>query len=465
MNIARINCAHDNPSVWKRIIENVKKGAKSLDRQCMIVMDLAGPKTRTGAIKSRPGVIHVKPSRNSLGKITSPAKIWIAPSGLKPPGKSADFTIPVEKEFLKKIRKGSFLHYRDLHNKKGKIFITGKQGDGKWGICENSSYLLSGTRLYLGEEKSKDNPFGEIENLDAVQEYILLKKGDILNLHSDPLPGENAVSNLDGRLLSYAHISCTNPDVFSIVKPGEEVFFDDGKIEGVVVNVREGEMDVEITEAKPSGSKLKSDKGINFPQSSFSSPGFTEKDKTDIDFILEHADAVNLSFVNTAADISPLIDKIKEKKRETGLIIKIETRAGFKNLPDLLLSAMQTYPAGVMLARGDLAIESGWKNFATIQEEILRICGAAHVPVIWATQVLENLAKKGFPTRAEITDAAFAQRAQCVMLNNGKYIDKAVKMLDKILRRMEKFQKRQNTILPKLEQADKLVLSHEKYDI
>ena len=151
--------------------------------------------------------------------------------------------------------------------------------------------------------------------------------------------------------------------------------------------------------------------------------------------------------------------------QQLGIILKIETQKGFKNLPRILLKAMQTFPIGVMIARGDLAIETGWKNFASIQEEILRICEAAHIPDVWATQVLENLAKKGVPSRAEITDAAMSQRAECVMLNKGVYIEKAVKMLDKILRRMQRFQKKKETILPKLDDADKLYLSHDKFNI
>ena len=126
---------------------------------------------------------------------------------------------------------------------------------------------------------------------------------------------------------------------------------------------------------------------------------------------------------------------------------------------------MRSYPVGVMTARGDLAIETGWKNFATIQQEIMRICAAAHIPNIWATQVLENLAKKGTPSRAEITDSALAQQAECVMLNKGYYIQRAVKMLDKILRRMERFQRKNHRRLPRLENADKLLVSHEVYDV
>jgi pyruvate kinase len=90
-----------------------------------------------------------------------------------------------------------------------------------------------------------------------------------------------------------------------------------------------------------------------------------------------------------------------------------------------------------MIARGDLAVECGYTLLAELQEDILQISEAAHVPVIWATQVLETLTKKGTPTRAEITDAAMAARAECIMLNKGPYINKAVQVLDEILTRVK----------------------------
>ena len=111
---------------------------------------------------------------------------------------------------------------------------------------------------------------------------------------------------------------------------------------------------------------------------------------------------------------------------------------------------MRAYPAGVMIARGDLAVEVGWERLAELQEEILWLCEAAQLPVIWATQVLEGAAKKGRPTRAEITDAAMSQRADCVMLNKGPHILGAIKMLDNILRRMQGHQYKKTARLRKL---------------
>ena len=104
-------------------------------------------------------------------------------------------------------------------------------------------------------------------------------------------------------------------------------------------------------------------------------------------------------------------------------------------------------PASLDIARGDLAVECGYERLAEVQEEILWICEAAHLPVIWATQVLESLAKKGIPSRSEITDAAMGERAECVMLNKGLYIVEAVRALDDILRRREALQDKKRSML------------------
>ncbi len=131
-------------------------------------------------------------------------------------------------------------------------------------------------------------------------------------------------------------------------------------------------------------------------------------------------------------------------------MLKIETRTAFEHLPVILLQAMRSGNVGVMIARGDLAVECGWERLAEVQEEILWVCEAAHVPVIWATQVLENLAKTGAPSRAEITDAAMGERAECVMLNKGPHLVHAVQVLDDILCRMEAHQSKKSARLRRL---------------
>ncbi len=256
-----------------------------------------------------------------------------------------------------------------------------------------------------------------------IAEPIALSKGDHLRLVRAPSgSGANVVVSI--------------PGVLDDVKSGHAVWFDDGKIGGVVERVDEGGATVRITHARGGKAELATDKGINFPDSTLHVDGFTGKDRADLCFVSRHADAVSLSFVQHRTDVRAISDCLNGAAEHMGLILKIETRAGFEALPRLLLDALGKRPLGVMIARGDLALEIGYERLAEVQEEILWICEAAHVPVIWATQVLERMAKDGVPTRAEVTDAAMAERAECVMLNKGKHVVDAVRALDDILCRM-----------------------------
>jgi pyruvate kinase len=119
------------------------------------------------------------------------------------------------------------------------------------------------------------------------------------------------------------------------------------------------------------------------------------------------------------------------------LIAKIETVAAVQSLPELIVQGAGVRPLAIMIARGDLMVEVGHRRMAEMQEELLWLCEAAHVPVIWATQVLDNLVKKGLRNRAELTDAAMAERAECVMLNKGPYVGDGVRLLADVLGRME----------------------------
>jgi pyruvate kinase len=215
-------------------------------------------------------------------------------------------------------------------------------------------------------------------------------------------------------------------------------------------------MMVEIVNARKTGSKLRADKGINFPSSKLNIRGLTAKDKKDLAFVVQNADIVNVSFVNRKQDVRDLITELQKLNtpKGFGIILKIETQSGFNNLAKILLEAMKTYPVGVMIARGDLAIECGWDNIGRVQREILSLCRAAHVPDIWATQVLENLSKQGIPSRAEMTDAAMAQRSDCVMLNKGPYILQAIKLLGTIFKDMELYQEKNVRLWPAMERAD-----------
>jgi pyruvate kinase len=198
-----------------------------------------------------------------------------------------------------------------------------------------------------------------------------------------------------------------------------------------------------VTQARPKGEKLRSGKGLNFPDTLLHLSPLTDQDRRDLDFVAAHADIVGYSFVQEAADIDLLQGELSARlgaRRPPAIVAKIETRRAVQNLPELIVHAAGRQPFGVMIARGDLAVEIGYQRLAEIQEEILWVCEAAHVPVIWATQVLETFVRKGVSSRAEMTDAAMAERAECVMLNKGPYVAEAVTILDDDLTRMQDHQ-------------------------
>jgi pyruvate kinase len=241
------------------------------------------------------------------------------------------------------------------------------------------------------------------------------------------------------------------PEVLADLCPGQRIWFDDGKIGGIVRETTPARARIEIIHANPKGSKLGADKGINLPDTAMRLPPLTAQDIDVLPFVVAHADLVGLSFVRQADDVVALQTRLAELGgQRLGLVLKIETAQAFQNLPELLLAAMRGPSVGVMIARGDLAIECGWERLAELQEEILWICEAAHVPVVWATQVLEHLAKEGMPSRAEITDAAMGERAECVMLNKGPHIREAVRVLDDILHRMQGHQEKKRPMLRRL---------------
>ena len=254
--------------------------------------------------------------------------------------------------------------------------------------------------------------------------------------------------------MSPARIAVLLPQILDHAKPGDPVWFDDGKIGGVIRAVNADYVSVEITQARPEGEKLGAEKGINLPETQIDIPVITSDDEEALKFIVEHADIVGYSFVRTESDVRQLLDRLDQLNgRHLGLVLKIETRKAFDNLPKLILAAMRARSIGIMIARGDLAVECGYQRLAEVQEEVLWVCEAAHVPVIWATQVLESLAKKGIPSRSEITDAAMGERAECVMLNKGAYAVTTVRVLDDILKRMQAHQEKKRSMLRELRLA------------
>jgi pyruvate kinase len=312
MNVARINCAHDNKEIWENMIALIRGSSDLTGIPCKIFMDLAGPKIRT--------------------------------------------------------------------------LILGK------GRMEGKASLAEGKEIILAEKDSGYDP-------------------------------------------SRVVIGCSEPEIIKQLKSGERVMFDDGLIETRVVSNSNGVATLKVIRISKKKPRLKSKKGINFPDTELVLPALTKQDRELIPFICRHADLLGYSFVRDAAGILELQEIIASFPKKPDIILKIETPQAVRNFPSLLLQGMKHKVFGVMIARGDLAVEIGFERMSEIQEEILWFCEAAHVPVIWATQVLETLNKSGIATRAEVTDASHAAMAECVMINKGDYVIEVINTLRDILQR------------------------------
>ena len=438
MDCARINCAHDDEAVWKQMCLHVRRAEQETGKRCRILMDLGGPKLRTGPLAPGPQALKIRPARSVLGSLVKPGAIWLTDNaGIPCPPDAA--VLPVLDEWHRNLKVRDVVVYRDARSKLRRMVIAEKRKNGCLAKVDSTSYIVPSTELRIVRGGKPLGVVGKVGALPCIEESLLLKPGETLVLSARNTPGKGARRSRNGAVLSPATISCTLPRVFADIKTGERICLDDGKITGIIESATKEEVRIKITAAKPQGSRLRADKGINLPDSELSMSGLTAKDIADLAFIAKHADIVALSFVRDPSDIVALHRHLARLGcSNLGVVLKIETRQAIRRLPSLLLSAMAAHPIGVMIARGDLAVELGFDNLAEAQDEILLTCEAAHIPVVWATQVLENLAKYGMPSRAEISDAAMGVRAECVMLNKGDYIGSAVTMLDTILKRMER---------------------------
>jgi len=342
MDCMRINCAHDSPPEWHEMLRNLRSAERHTRRRARVLVDLPGPKLRTGPLAPQP---------------------------------TSD-------------RKGDYL------------------------------------RLGIGDR-------------------LILTRG------GEPAPSGSGQGQI-------ARIGCSLAEAFAISRPGHHVWLDDGKIGAVVESVDHDSIELRITSAAAKGAKLRPGKGINLPDAVLEVDLLGSHSEEALRFAIEAADIVGLSFVSRPRDVERVSGYLDEHARmQVGMILKIETRRAFEHLPGMLLAALGCdRPSGVMIARGDLAVECGYERLAEVQEEILWLCQAGHVPVVWATEVLDRLARTGRPSRAEITDAAMGVQAECVMLNKGPEILQAIGVLDDILRRMERHHRKKRWLLPQLHASD-----------
>jgi pyruvate kinase len=433
MNIARINCAHDSPGSWQRLAEQVRTASRDTGQPCRILADLAGHKIRTGPLPDAPGVIHLRPERDRLGRLLEPARMTAMACH------QASSSLPSGVDCLLLLVSGSAMPQQgeDLlcHDARGKerVLVVERVENERITLqATQGCYFTAGNRCQSRRRRHVQGYFAGIP-----QSFVPLhlEIGNLLLLQSRGGPGGPALNGLPAR------ISCTVPEVIPQLPVGQQVWVDDGKIAAVVLEqTAEGAL-LRITKTKPGGARLLPDRGLNFPGLALELPALSAKDLDDLGTIIPLADLVGFSFVENAGNMRSMLEALRQRQGEhLGVIAKIETASAFHHLPEILLAALGRQPMGVMIARGDLAVEVGPERLAEVQEEILWLAEAAHLPVIWATQVLEQLTKKGVISRPEFTDAAMGVRAECVMLNKGPYAVEAVHTLNDILTRMQAHQ-------------------------
>ena len=452
MEVMRVNCGHDSPAVWERMVKHLHQAERKTGKRCALSFDLAGPKFRTGPIEPGPAVARWRPGRDTLGRVTAPARVRFVARVDTASGDET--TIPVAGALLTKAKPGDTVVLVDTRGRKRLLRVAGARAGECLCETDTTAYVVPGMQLSL-RRKSRLIAKGTVGALPAVEQWIALRPGDILDLVRGEIPGRDAVRDDDGNLLQPAFVSCALPDVFVGVRVGEPILIDDGKIRGTIRGVAADRLRAEITAVAGGGAKLRAEKGINLPETELDVPALTAKDLADLAFVAKHADMMALSFVRRPEDVEALLAEITRLgASRLGIVLKIETQAAFNRLPILLLAAMRHPRVAVMVARGDLGVEVGFERLSEVQEEILWFCEAAHVPVIWATQVLESLAKGGMPSRAEVTDAAMGSRAECVMLNKGPYIRETLRFLIDVLGRMEEHQHKKTSRLRKLRVSD-----------
>lgn len=267
---------------------------------------------------------------------------------------------------------------------------------------------LQGPKIRIGE---LDSP------------YFLNRDDDVI-LTSDEIVGNNKRFTVSLKSLT------------KTLKKNNQLYINDGIVGLRVKNIEGNDIHCKVT----SSGEIRSKKGVNIPNTKLDLPCLTEKDFADLDFALSlEPDYIALSFVRAAEDIVSLREKILDKKLDIPIISKIEHAFAIKNFDKILKES-----DAIMVARGDLGIETSVANLPILQKEIIRKCNRKGIPVITATQMLESMINNPRPTRAEASDVANAiyDGTDAVMLSAetavGKYPVESVDMMNKIALNVEK---------------------------
>ena len=252
---------------------------------------------------------------------------------------------------------------------------------------------------------------------------VALRRGDLVTLTSKNITGTSQI------------ISLTYPRLIKDLGTGDTILLDDGRLEFHIVKKTASGLVCKIVR----GGVLKSHKGVNLPGAKLSLPSLSRKDKEDLRFgIAQGVDYIALSFVRTAKDIVSTRLFLKAHGADIPIIAKIEKPEAVLNLDEIIEAA-----DGIMVARGDLGVETSPEQVPLLQKKIIAACNRAEKPVITATQMLESMIENPQPTRAEASDVANAilDGTDCVMLSGetamGKYPVQAVEVMARIAMQAE----------------------------
>jgi pyruvate kinase len=436
-DVVRINAAHESPSEWKQITSTFKARAAAHGKTGRVVVDLPGPKLRVEIRQLEDTVLHLPRSKDRQGRTAAPTPILLVAAY------AGGAQIPVPPEWLPRLQPRDVLRLTDAGNRKRTLVVRGPGVDGILAECARSLYVTSGLPL-VWQRARREMGKGRIGALPRQPRALRLSVGDRIRLN---VSGDSC--DPTEHVLAFPE-----PPLLKQIRAGERVVLDDGKIVAVVETTDSDSLVCQVTQTLKSPMRLRSGRGITFPDSKLSLPELGPHDEVALEFALQHADGVGLSFVSTPRDVARIGKRLKAGGRPAfGMILKLETRGAIRNLAAILFEALQCEAVGLMIARGDLAVELSFEKLAEMQEEILWLGEACHLPVIWATQVLDSVAHTGLATRAEVTDAAMSVRAECVMLNKGPHIATAVRMLADIIRKMEAHQYKKRSLYRSLSVA------------
>lgn len=235
---------------------------------------------------------------------------------------------------------------------------------------------------------------------------------------------------------TFKRIFVSYPNLAKEAEPGDAILIDDGRVELKVLTTDKVSL---LTAKVVVGGKISNNKGVNLPHTKTTVPALTEKDRRDLDFALQHgANWIALSFVRKAKDVTDLKAIIGERNSYIKVMAKIEKPEALEVIEDIIDAA-----DGIMIARGDLAVEVPQEKMPLIQKDIIKRCIRGAKPVVVATQMMDSMIENSNPTRAEITDVANAviDGADAVMLSGetsmGKYPTRVISIMEKILSNIE----------------------------